>query len=52
VRIKKEYIQYGQKQKQNLESELEKSKILLESAKIKVAEREGIYHRSCSFIFY
>ncbi|GES77552.1 glucosidase II beta subunit-like-domain-containing protein [Rhizophagus clarus] len=41
AQIKSEYIKYGIKSKQNLESDLERLKTLLESAKIKVAEREA-----------
>ncbi|RIA98631.1 glucosidase II beta subunit-like-domain-containing protein [Glomus cerebriforme] len=40
ARIKREYIQHGEKLKIQLESELNRLKNVLESAKIKVSERE------------
>ncbi|PKK68229.1 hypothetical protein RhiirC2_547736 [Rhizophagus irregularis] len=40
AQIKSEYIEYGKKSKQQLESELNRLKTLLEATKIRVAERE------------
>ncbi|CAG8484413.1 3890_t:CDS:10 [Funneliformis caledonium] len=46
ARIRQEYIQYGITKKQEREASLERLKIELESAKVKVSEREAVLKRA------